>query len=45
MSEPEQVDLSAETDGLVQRTDNGWKPDDPADQPPQTPTPLTGEDA
>lgn len=37
---PEQDDLSAESDALVERTDNGLRPEDPpeAEQPPQDPT-------
>lgn len=37
MTEPQQVDLSAEADNLVQRTDNGWHDGDPDEQPPQDP--------
>lgn len=32
---PEQADLAAEADNLVQRTANGQQPDDPTEQPPQ----------
>jgi hypothetical protein len=40
MTDPQQQDdLSAETDGLVQRTDNGWHDGDPEEQPAQTPEP------
>jgi hypothetical protein len=37
MTDPQQDDLTAETDGLVQRTANGQQPDDPQEQPPQDP--------
>jgi hypothetical protein len=39
MTDPQQDDLSAEADNLVQRTDNGLKPEDPPEdqQPPQDP--------
>jgi hypothetical protein len=41
MTDPAQVDLSAEADNLVQRTDNGWHEGDPEEQPEQTPEPDT----
>lgn len=44
MTEPEQDDLSAEADNLVQRTDNGAGPDDPVEQPPQEPRLLTRDE-
>lgn len=37
MTEPQQDDLSTEADDLVAPTDNGLRPDDPDDQPPQDP--------
>jgi hypothetical protein len=40
MTDPAQVDLSAEADNLVQRTDNGWHEGDPEEQPPQDPAHL-----
>jgi hypothetical protein len=39
VTDPQQDDLSAEADNLVQRTDNGWRDDDPVEQPDQTPEP------
>lgn len=38
MTVPQQADLTAD-DGLVERTDNGLRPDDPPEQrqPPQNP--------
>jgi hypothetical protein len=42
VTEPQQDDLT-DTDGLVQRTANGAAPDDPAEQPPQTPEPDLGD--
>lgn len=44
MTSPEQDDLSAEADGLVQRTDNGWHEGDPVEQPEQVPHPDLGEE-
>ncbi len=34
MTVPQQADLTAD-DTLVERTDNGLRPDDPDEQPPQ----------
>jgi hypothetical protein len=34
MTEPQQADLTAD-DTLVERTNNGLRPDDPDEQPPQ----------
>ncbi len=34
MTEPQQDDLTAD-DERVERTDNGWQPGDPTEQPPQ----------
>jgi hypothetical protein len=46
MSEtPQQDDLSHEADNLVQNTGNGWQPDDPVEQPEQTPEPDTEDPA
>ncbi len=36
MTDPQQDDLTAD-DELAERTDNGLRPDDPPDQPPQDP--------
>lgn len=40
MTEPEQDDLSAEADNLVQNTGNGPAPDDPDDDVSQDPNAL-----
>jgi hypothetical protein len=37
MTDPQQEDLTAQGDELVERTDNGLRPDDPQEQPPQDP--------
>lgn len=37
MTDPQQDDLTGQGDELVERTDNGLRPDDPDDQPPQDP--------
>jgi hypothetical protein len=40
MTEPEQEDLTAQGDALVEPTDNGLRPEDPPEeqQPPQDPS-------
>lgn len=41
MTEPEQDDLTHEPgEQLVEQTDNGLRPDDPVEQPPQDPAYL-----
>ena len=39
VTDPQQADLTADDD-LIERTDNGLRPDDPDEQPPQDPEHL-----
>jgi hypothetical protein len=40
VTDPQQDDLTAEADNLVQNTGNGQQPDDPIEQPSQDPAAL-----